>query len=299
MDSKKLPDDDAPSGGFLASAQGLLNRVIERGLHLPQAAEEDEDDPSSDDEEIPVPTLFLANLYANQGLRTKALETVRAVLAVSPDNLAAQQLAERLEREIAEEPPVEASAPTVAEEDVEDGFDAAGKVYPSQDVLVAAAPGPDEDVCVALDRGEGSLFVFWHLSKRFRAFVEQRSGDAPLVLRRVVYEPGLGLPRKTVFDELVPEPVGHRIFRIPPGAVVRVAVGKATETGWMPLAHSPALEAEEGAPDALAPERLLRRTARGAERLSSDDPDAGIIAYACELARASTEGKSVTRVSQS
>src|SRR5436190_536406 len=76
------------SRGFFGRARDLLARVVERGLHLPDAAERLRDMalggplpatvPRTDPQAVP--TVTLAEIYAAQGHKQRAIETVRRVL---------------------------------------------------------------------------------------------------------------------------------------------------------------------------------------------------------------------------
>lgn len=89
--------------GFFGLARDLLNRVVERGLHLPDAAERIRAalgtatlrDPPRPDAQA-VPTVTLAEIYAAQGHRRRAIDTLERVLELEPDHGAARSLLERL-----------------------------------------------------------------------------------------------------------------------------------------------------------------------------------------------------------
>jgi len=94
------------SRGFFGRARDLVARVVERGLHLPDAADRirtmalgttipttavPRTEPQA------MPTVTLAEIYAAQGHRQRAIETLRRVLEREPDHAAAQALLARLE----------------------------------------------------------------------------------------------------------------------------------------------------------------------------------------------------------
>jgi tetratricopeptide (TPR) repeat protein len=106
------PDADAAqlkkSRGFFGRARDLVARVVERGLHLPDAADRirtmalgttipttavPRTEPQA------MPTVTLAEIYAAQGHRQRAIETLRRVLDREPDHTAARALLARLEDE--------------------------------------------------------------------------------------------------------------------------------------------------------------------------------------------------------
>jgi hypothetical protein len=88
--------------GFFGIARDLLSKVVEKGLHLPDAAERfraalnplphvPRPEPQA------VPTVTLAEIYAAQGHKGRAIETLQRVLESEPDHGAARVLLEKLE----------------------------------------------------------------------------------------------------------------------------------------------------------------------------------------------------------
>ncbi len=80
--------------GFLGRARDLVARVMEKGLHLPDAAQRILSPPSTASSEAPKPlaTVALASVYAKQGHRAQALRVLDEVLKTDPDNAAALSL---------------------------------------------------------------------------------------------------------------------------------------------------------------------------------------------------------------
>jgi hypothetical protein len=125
------------SRGFFGRARDLVARVVERGLHLPDAADRIRTlalgtmPPSGVPRTEPqaMPTVTLAEIYAAQGHRQRAVETLRRVLEREPDHAAARALLARLEDEayvapkprLPPEPEIEPDL-NAGEDDV-DGFD--------------------------------------------------------------------------------------------------------------------------------------------------------------------------------
>ena len=132
------------SRGFFGRARDLVARVVERGLHLPDAADRIRELAGA---EVPyatpriepqaMPTVTLAEIYAAQGHDKRAIETLRRVLEREPDHAAAQTLLARLEDEayIALAPPL----PPEPEMEID---------------LNAAGDDEDESMGVALDEVE-------------------------------------------------------------------------------------------------------------------------------------------------
>src|SRR5580698_3693007 len=83
-DDKELPR----ARGFFGRARDLVARVIEKGLHLPDAAERLRSVSVTASQIaarlVPtvVPTVTLAEIYAAQGHRPRAIETLRRVLEI-------------------------------------------------------------------------------------------------------------------------------------------------------------------------------------------------------------------------
>jgi hypothetical protein len=104
------------SRGFFGRARDLVARVVERGLHLPDAAERIRELTGVLDapyampriEPQAMPTVTLAEIYAAQGHQKRAIETLRRVLEREPEHLAAQALLARLEDDgyVAPPPPL-------------------------------------------------------------------------------------------------------------------------------------------------------------------------------------------------
>lgn len=99
------------SRGFFGRARDLVARVVERGLHLPDAADRLRSLTASHDTVPPrpephaVPTVTLAEIYAAQGHPKRAIETLRRVLEREPDHTIARALLSRLEDEAYVPPP--------------------------------------------------------------------------------------------------------------------------------------------------------------------------------------------------
>lgn len=124
------------SRGFFGKARDLVARVVERGLHLPDAAERIRTlslgAEATSESRVPrgepqaMPTVTLAEIYAAQGHRARAIETLRRVLEREPEHAAARTLLARLEDEayvpppppLPPEPEIE---PELAGEEDEDG----------------------------------------------------------------------------------------------------------------------------------------------------------------------------------
>ncbi len=108
----KKDDRDLPRArGFFGRARDLVARVIEKGLHLPDAAERlrqvsvTASQVAARIAPTVVPTVTLAEIYAAQGHRSRAMDTLRRVLEIEPDHGAAQGLLTKLAEAPASIPP--------------------------------------------------------------------------------------------------------------------------------------------------------------------------------------------------
>ena len=128
--------------GLLGVARDLVARVVERGLHLPDAAalirglQQVTLTPNTP----PIATVTLAEIYAGQGHRTRALTVLDEVLDKEPEHAAARALRERVAALVEDRAPTPTSVPPP---DV--ASDApSGEVEPEGDAvpdLIAAAGG--------------------------------------------------------------------------------------------------------------------------------------------------------------
>jgi hypothetical protein len=108
IDELLLRTADADAGaevsiarGFFGLARDLVARVVERGLHLPDAATKIRGlhlEPPRGKSTPPaaLPTVTLAQIYAAQGHTARAKDTLKRVLALEPDHSEARDLLERL-----------------------------------------------------------------------------------------------------------------------------------------------------------------------------------------------------------
>jgi len=203
-----------------------------------------------------VPTVTLAEIYAAQGHKQRAVETLRRVLEREPEHVAARALLAKLEDTsyVAPPPPLppepEVEAPPTLDEE-EDEAPAA----------VAIAPE-----VVALPLGGGTSYVAW------------RGPSEDLVLRLVVVTPSWDGPSRETRDLALDAPEGELVLRgLPERAIVRAAIGREANGRFVAIAHSPALEAG-------ASRGLVRWTLRGLEPVVLDDPRSASIARAVEAA---------------
>jgi hypothetical protein len=290
---RDAPHPDDPTlrkvRGFFGLARDLLASVIDRGLHLPDAAERIRSlrgpAPPAPARTSPnvLPTVTLAEIYAAQGHRDRAVDTLRRVLDREPEHAAARALVNQLEDAsyAAPEPPLppeteeeEAAAPAPDEE-----ASTTKPASPEPLGFLDDAPLPtkyDVDECVAIPVDPTTLFVYWEV--RDKTFALARPSAGSLVLRVLVVVPTWEGPQSSLRDFEVPGTLGDWFVRdLPPGSVVRAAIGWRSGEAFLPFAHSPALETPPSEPCPALAEDLVRWTPGGAVAVGAGDVDAGAI----------------------
>ncbi|MFO0742789.1 MAG: tetratricopeptide repeat protein [Labilithrix sp.] len=188
--------------GFFGLARDLLSRVVERGLHLPDAAERFRQALSEPVPQVPrpepqaIPTVTLAEIYASQGHKQRAIETLRRVLEEEPDHGAARALLEKLEgddyvppREPL--PPEPEYEPPVEEEEEEE----------EEEELAEDAPEEEDEEAEEIDEEQA---IETPRIETPRVVPEPRVVEVRVPLRRVA------IPREEPAEEAVlsvPEPL--------------------------------------------------------------------------------------------
>ena len=295
--------------GLFGVARDLLARVVEQGLNLPDAAERIRalgvPLPPRRGAPAALPTVTLAEIYATQGHRDRAIETLASVLAREPDHSAAQSLLAQLK---------DGSYPVPAPKlppEPDEAAEAAGSSAPAQATAVVDeaprepfgmlddTPLPtryDVDECVAIPVDPTTLYVYWEARTSTLGHLRSTHPGGALCLRIVAVEPTWDGPRSTTRDVAVGATLGDWFARdLPPGCVVRAAIGWKSAEQFAPIAHSPALETPPGAPSPVVADVLVRWTSKGTARLAPGDPDAAAIERALgrvrlEAARARVGG---------
>jgi hypothetical protein len=277
--------------GFFGRARDLLARVVEQGLNLPDAADRIRTfgvaAPPRRSAPAALPTVTLAEIYAAQGHRDRAVETLESVLEREPDHVSALALLAQLrdatfavpEPRLPPEPEdVEAAgvpSPAVAPESVPPDT----PVEPMG--MLDDAPLPtryDVDECVAIPVDPTTLYVYWEVRDATLAQARAAHAGGAVTLRLVVLVPTWDGPRATTRDQAVTSQLGEWFVRdLPAGCVVRAAIGWLHGETFVPVAHAPALETPPGSPSPLLADVLVRWTPRGTLALSPDDADAASI----------------------
>ncbi len=295
--------------GLFGLARDLIARVVERGLHLPDAAERirtlDIPTPSRPGAPAALPTVTLAEIYAAQGHRDRAIETLESVLQRESDHAAAKALLTQLRNGTFPVPeprlppePDESLAPPAASASTQASTDDAPR---EPFGMLDDQPLPtryDVDECVAIPVDPTSLYVYWEARASTLDQLRKSHPGGSLVLRILVVAPTWDGPRSTTRDHAIDASLGDYFVRdLPAGCIVRTAIGWRVGEAFESIAHSPALETPPGGPSPLVADVLVRWTPAGTARVQPGDPDAGTIERALgrmrrEAARARQSGLS-------
>lgn len=240
----RTPQEKARARGWLGRARDLVARVIEKGLHLPDAARALGGVPSKrwPDPPPPLPTVTLAEIYAAQGHFERALSVLDEVLAKEPEHRDAGALRERLREQAAraraqqanatvESPAEGASAPTA------EAAPASGSEEEASDDATAPLPSRyevDEVVGIAVD--PRTLYLYWEVRPTTLAHARARRPDGHLAIRVMSVLPSWDGPLTRTRDLPVDALHGDiYVHDVDPGSNVRVSVGWIAD-GFQPFA---------------------------------------------------------------
>jgi hypothetical protein len=302
--------------GFFGRARDLLSRVVERGLHLPDAADRivslalggplPPTVPRVEPQALP--TVTLAEIYAAQGHKQRAVDTLRRVLEREPEHVAARALLARLEDAayvapappLPPEPEIEARGALDPADDDEavtaevptrvlapdagadaDAYTAAGAdaradaehVVPTREVETPSrGERPYErDAAPSSDECVAVPTGPGAVSIAWRVRAPADADAGALVVRAVVITPTWDGPRKETRDLPLASAEGALVLRgLPEPSVVRAAVGRLRGERFTPLATSPAFEARRAGSD-RPPLRDAPRGPRARSRDGADD----------------------------
>ena len=287
--------------GFFGRARDLLARVIERGLHLPEAADRLRrvtlPVPPRVTTQAAVPTVTLAEIYAAQGHTGRAIETLRRVLEHEPEHAAASALLKQLSEK-------RASTPSVSNAALGEEAPSTKASRESETPRSEAPPEPhgfldddmlpgryDVDECVTIPVDPSTLFVYWEVREETLAYVKRSRPDGVVALRVLIVTPSWEGPRSSTRDIDVGEPIFDWFVRdLPAGAIVRVAIGWRQGNVFLPIAHSTAIETPPDAPSPMLTEAFLAWSPEG--------PPARIAASTPAEAVAVMTGRAVPGVSR-
>jgi hypothetical protein len=281
--------------GFFGVARDLLASVVELGLNLPDAADRirtlGAPPPRRAGAPSALPTVTLAEIYAAQGHRGRAVETLE------PDHAVARDLVARLRDGQLQVPPPrmppepdedDVALAVVLEDEASSAVTLPPKAPPEPSHMLDDDPLPvkyDVDECVAIPVDPRTLYVYWEVRDSTLDALRAEPGGR-LGLRIAVVEPSWEGPRTTLRDQDVDAALGDFFVRdLPAGCIARVAVGWKSGEAFVPVAHSPALETPPGAPSPFAADVLVRWTRDGAVAVQPSDPDAASIERALGTAR--------------
>jgi hypothetical protein len=271
--------------GLLGIARDLVARVVERGLHLPDAAAKirGSERPSWMPPKPPIATVTLAEIYAKQGHRDRALSVLDEVLETEADHAAARALRDEIAASPAEAPPHGApdqdvepaeSEPDRSEPDIEppsppldagsattdlpndaphhDDTPPVGTIGVVEDAPLPARYDVDELVLMAVD--PKTVLVCWGVRQRSADEARKNAAEGRLILRVVAVTASWEGPLVETRDIDVDKLVGDWFVRdLPAGAVLRAAIGWTARTRFEPLSvamdvtASPAAQAPVGA----------------------------------------------------
>ncbi len=197
--SASVPDEKERrlARGLLGRARDLVARVVEKGLHLPDAAQRILTPvgglpPNAPD---PIATVALARVYARQGHRAQALAVIDEVLRLDPHNAAAITLRKSLSSPSRQEPKAEAApaeldpstgvepqsttaVPTSGEETA-----AAEILAPSPGVLSQEHAGIPKRDAIHVTRDHNRIQIAWRLRPVTFARGRAHSPSGQLVVR--------------------------------------------------------------------------------------------------------------------
>lgn len=289
--------------GLLGMARDLLADVVERGLHLPEAAAmirgSQDDDAPWVPSKPPLSTVTLAEVYAAQGHKARALAVLDQILASDPNHEAARNLRGKLlaQGDVPPEPPSEAEPDEPA---VPQG---------SSEPIVVEPPAPpkserplpmlddepfppryDVDEVVALAVDPRTLYVYWEVRRETLEAAQRKAQDGKLVLRIVAVTASWEGPEVTLRDIDVQAHVGDWFVRdLPEGAICRAAIGIRTSHGFQPFAVALEVAAPQATPSQVAATQLARFAkdvgARPIEPAEAEDYAEQVRAYRQTLAR--------------
>jgi len=271
------PESRAKVRGWLGVARDLLARVIDRGLHLPEAAQlfRGAPVPSMPKPPPPLPTVTLAEIYGAQGYYARAVGVLDEVLAREPDHAEARALRERFLAQLT--PEERASASHADEPPVSEEPEAAPAPAPSPDADTPAYYDVDE--VVALPTDPHTAYVYWELRPLQLARARYADPSGRLVLRVLSVAPCGMSTEQTSRDVPVDQLVGDRFLRgLTPACELRLCIGWAGEAGFLPLV--------------IAPELKMPRDDAGGQRAATFNGATIGVAWAERLQRARAAGGS-------
>lgn len=254
-------------------ARDLIASVVEKGLHLKEAAsvirgpQDDDDSPAK----APLATVTLAEIYAAQGHRDRALAVLEQLLAEDPEHSIAKGLREKLLAASENPPPSaepEESESTEPEIPLPTSSSAAAVVPPPTPTAEEPIPMLDDeplppryevDEIVALPVDPRTLYVYWEAREETLREARAEAEDGKLVVRVVAVTASWEGPVVHTRDIEVQATVGDWFVRdLPEGAIVRAALGWQSSLGFQPIAVALEIGAPPAKPSPIAATELAR-----------------------------------------
>ena len=262
--------------GLLGIARDLVARVVERGLHLPDAAARirGSERPSWMPVKPPIATVTLAEIYAAQGHRSRALSVLDEVLENESDHVAARSLRDQIATSEGDEPVALSEGPPAIEVPVDRGSGVVVSSHETPRVEPATseapevlatheAPAPDEapvsnemlpssetprpqpgplperydrNKLVLTSVDPKTVVVRWEIRHASIDDARKRAGDGSLLVRLVAVNASWEGPIVEIRDVRVDAPEGEWCVReVPLGAVLRAAIGWSAGTEFEPI----------------------------------------------------------------
>lgn len=305
------PVERRAARGLLGVARDLLARVVERGLHLPEAAALIRGPlrtrPAWPRPKAPLATVTLAEIYAAQGHKARALLVLDEVLAKESDHTAARALRDRLalgpelapvmpaESEEAEVEPAVGKSPVAESKPPERGARTEAAARPPGSPLIPGvmlddAPLPDRydvDEIVAMPVDPRTVYVYWEAREATLAEIRNRDrsaagGAGTLLVRLVAVTPSWKGPVSEMRDLPSVDTVGDAFVRdLPKGAAIRVALGWSNGVSFEPIVIAPQLFSGFDA-GASGITELARYGAGGMTRIGFGEPPEPALARALD-----------------
>ncbi len=315
----EAPDRGAPElsvlRGLFGRARDLLASVVEKKLHLPETADLLRaipiETPVEPTKPRAVPTVTLAEIYAAQGHKERAITTLQEVLEREPEHMIAEEMLGRIHTAKLDPPPLppeEEVSAAFSDAESDDAYAreplaghastvSGDAIDPLSEIVRARASAGDEapivihdaplpekydvDECVALPVDPRTLYVYWEVREETRSYFERIRPGGTLTLRVLVIQPGWDGPDSSTRDIEVYSNLGDYFLRdLPESAVTRVAIGWKRDEAFLPVAHSPLLEQASDSPSDKSATELVRWTLRGTFPVSEEDSDAQTIQHA-------------------
>jgi hypothetical protein len=237
----RTPKERAKARGWLGRARDLLATVVEKGLHLPEAARalrSQRDDKLWPTPPPPLPTVTLAEIYAAQGHLERAIATLDDVLGREPNHDEARTLRERFNDQLARKsrPPKAPEADAKRDETAKaEEIDDEEPALPLDDEDLPERYEVDEIVAIAVD--PHTVYVYWEVRPTTLAHARSARPSGALGIRIHSVSASWHGPEASSRDVKVDELYGERFLRdVTPGAHLRVSIGWLDASTFEPFA---------------------------------------------------------------